>query len=98
MDAKDNETEIDRFIGGWPGVITGVFAIAWMLLVANGYFSGIGWILGQWGKLIDVLPGLVAIYMFGFGILGEDTMVGRGVRTAWAIFFVGLFVVSCLGG
>lgn len=98
MDAKDRETSVDRFMGGWPGVVTGAIAISWMLLVANEFFPGIGWVFGRWGKLIDLVPGIVAIYMFAFGLLGGDTLVGKGVKTAWIIVIFGMIAVSCMSG
>ena len=98
MDAKDRETDVDRFMGGWPGVITGVFAIIWMLLVANDLFSGVGWIFGHWGKLVDLIPGVVAVYMFVFGLLGGNTVVGKVVKAGWIIVIAGMIVISCMSG
>ena len=96
MDAKDRETGVDRFMGGWPGLFTGFFLVGWMLLVVNGVFPGIGWIFGKWGKLIDVLPGFLSVYFLAFGIFGERTWVGKGIRQGLAIFIIGAIVVSCL--
>lgn len=98
MDAKDRETAVDRFMGGWPGLLTGIFAIGWMLLVGNGIVPGIGWVFGKWGKLIDLVPGMISIYFLAFGILGGDTWVGKGIRQALVVLIFGIIIVSCLSG
>jgi len=98
MDANDRETDVDRFMAGWPGLLTAFFTIAWMLLVGNNVFPGIGWIFGKWGKLIDLLPGMFSIYLVAFGIVGERTWVGKRIRWALILLIVGAIIVSFLSG
>ena len=94
MNDKSRETELDRLMAGWPGLFVVFFAIGWMLLVANDYFPGIGWIFGRWGILLDILPGFFSMYLIGFGILGERTWFGKGVRITIVAVLVALFFLS----
>ena len=98
MDDQERETEMDRIMAGWPGLTVSLFCVGWMLLVAYDVLPGIGGIVGKWGKIIDVIPGMIAAYLILFGIVGGRTWLGKRIRFALLAIIVAALAISFLFG
>lgn len=98
MNEQQNDDKINEFMAGWPGLVTGLALIVWMLLVVNDFIPGLkGW-FGRWWALVDFLPGFFSCSLVAFGILGEKTWVGTAIRYGLGALVIAVLLYSCVSG
>ncbi|WP_370202149.1 hypothetical protein [Alloalcanivorax venustensis] len=96
MNGENRETSLDKFMAGWPGVIVASFAIVWTALVVNKILPGLGAAVGIWGYVVDIFIGIFAANFLIFGIVGENTWLGKGIRKALIFVVVVIIAISIL--
>ncbi|KPZ52454.1 hypothetical protein AN391_03688 [Pseudoalteromonas sp. P1-13-1a] len=92
---KKEDDYWEWFLADWPGLSIGLLSIMWSLATSPKYKL----INGFESVLVNTLPGLFALILLTFGLIGSQTKVGKFITySIWAIITFNIILQMFSGG